>query len=470
MSSLRSLLLGAALALVSCDGRARFTESEVNAWTPGEGFPRGFLLGAATAAYQIEGGQDNDWTRWELGSYPDGRPHIVNNQRSGRAAGSWADPSRDVANLRALGANAYRLSIEWSRLEPQEGQWDAAVVDHYRAHLRELRASGLRPFVTLWHFTLPRWFADRGGWTHPDAVATFRRYVARAAQSFGDLVDDYCTINEPNVYALEAYSLGEYPPGQASMGSATQVLGTLLRAHAAAASALRESDTRDADGDGRATYIGLAHHVRVFQPASSSELDTVVAALTDDYFNEAVPRAASTGRVVLFVPGDTSIDEAVPGLQGSFDFLGLNYYTRDTVRADLGDPALSHMYTPAARPRTDLGWDIYPEGMYQLLVRFGRYGWPIYVTENGIADRNDTQRAWYLRSHLYAMRRAMADGVDIRGYFHWSLMDNFEWSEGTTGRFGLYSVNFDDPSQPRVLRPSGALFQQTARTLGLMPR
>jgi beta-glucosidase len=245
----------------------------------------------------------------------------------------------------------------------------------------------------------------------------------------------------------------------------------LMKAHARMFAALRASDTVDADGDGFATRIGIAHHVRIAEAASASPLDLVMAELTDRFFNRAVPDALASGRVKVWVPGQVRLNEEVPGLKGSADFLGLNYYTRDFIRADLSNPALSVQFTPADRPKNELGWDIYPEGLERILVRFGRYGLPILITENGTTETDDTRRADFLRAHLYAIDRARARGVPVVGYLHWSLLDNFEWADGYTGHFGLYAVEgIGDPAgtHRRVARPeSNAVFREAARNIGL---
>lgn len=247
-----------------------------------------------------------------------------------------------------------------------------------------------------------------------------------------------------------------------------RVLANLLEAHARAARQLRAHDTVDADGDGRATLIGLAHHVRVFLPASGSSTDIAVAGLTDDFFNESVPKALRTGHVSLFVPGSVSLEREVPDLKGSIDYLGLNYYTRDHVRQDTS-PSFSHKYVPAGRDTNDLGWELYPEGLYLFLKRYAALGLPLVVTENGMDDRTGERRPYYLRSHLYAVEQAVAEGVPVRGYFHWSLIDNFEWAEGYGPRFGLFQVDRSSAELTRRATPAVETFREAARNLGLAP-
>jgi len=441
---MRRLVLAAAVGLTACTPRLGLDGTSPSLATLGQGLPRGFLMGTATAAHQVEGGNDNDWTDWEKGSFPDGTPHIVDGDQSGLACDSWNRFDDDLAAMQALGAKVYRFSVEWSRLEPTEGAWDRAAMDRYREWTVKLRAAGIEPMVTLHHFTLPKWVAAKRGFETEDTQAAFVAYTRRVAEALGDTVDTWCPFNEINVYAAQGYLGGIWPPGvKDDTALQVTVMANMLKAHAAAAAALREVDTVDADGDGRATVLTTAHHVRIFQPASHSVLDTAIAGLTDDVANEAVPRALKTGRIRFSVPGTIEIDEVVDGLAGSIDELGLNYYTRDILRADLGSAALSYSYFKAGRPSNDLGWDLYPDGLYLMLTRFSSYGWPISITENGTADATDSFRTEYLAQHVAAIERAAREGVDVRAYYHWSLMDNFEWAEGYSARFGLYRVDFD---------------------------
>jgi beta-glucosidase len=431
--------------------------------------PAGFLLGTATAAHQIEGGLDNDWTDWERGSHANGTPHVKAHTQSGMACDAWNRIEDDITLMRRLGANAYRFSVEWSRLEPTEGAWNEVAADRYLAWASRLREAGIEPMVTLHHFTLPRWVATQGGWMKDRTIDLAAAFTRRVAKKLGSAVDLWCTINEPNVLATMSYIKGLWPPGLRNQKMAASVLARLLKAHARMTEALREYDTIDADGDGRATLIGIAHHVRLFQPATRSPLERLVAGLTDRFFNQAIASAPFTGRIELTIPGSVEIHEEVPGLRGSFDYMGLNYYGRDHIRTDLKDPSLSQQFVPEGRPVSDLGWEIYPEGLYQVLKRYGGLGLPVYVTENGVADRSGAVRASFLRSHFEALVRAAREGVDVRGYFHWSLMDNFEWAEGYDARFGLFGVDFDSPDKRRYPTAAVETFREIARGLGLRP-
>lgn len=429
------------LLCTACQPRAGLDDVSGDVGALGKGLPRGFLWGTATAAHQIEGGLDNSWTDFEAGAFADGRPHIKNQDRSTIATDSWNRFDEDLAAMKALGSTTYRFSIEWSRLEPRKGEWNDAAMQRYREWCLELRAAGIEPMVTLHHFTLPKWVVEAGGFENEASKADLERFTRRVAGNLKDQVDWWVTLNEPNVYAVQGYLAGIFPPGKKDdTVTQTKVIANMLKAHARMAVALREVDDVDADGDGFATRLSVAHHVRYFQPATASPLDTAIAGLTDDYANESIPRALKTGRILLSVPGAITIDETVPDLAGSIDVLGLNYYTRDMVRADLGSASLSQLTYRKGRAVSDLGWDLYPDGLYSFLTRFSAYGWPIVITENGLADRSGKLRTPFLIQHLTAIERAIRDGADVRGYAHWSLMDNFEWAEGYDAQFGLFTI------------------------------
>ncbi len=479
LTRVMAVLLATGAGSIACDKPVVFDQAEINRHQMLSGVAPGFLLGVATSAHQIEGGNQNDWTDWEMGRYPDGTHHIKGGASASRAADSWNLWRKDVVAATQLGANVYRLGIEWSRLEPTEGAWDLKAVARYREMLLALRSAEghpIQPMLNLYHFTLPRWLAARGGWEWAGAPEAFAAFAARAAGVFGDLVDLWCTLNEPNVYVTKGYMAGQWPPGVRDPPRAARVLARLLEAHGLAAVALRAQDRVDADGDGAATRIGLAHNVRVFDGASANPLDGYVAKIADRFYNLAVTDAVANGRIAISLPTSITIDQPAPALRGSFDWLGLNYYTRDFVRAHVvralrGAGAPYETVVDLDRPRSDMGWENYPEGLYRLLVRFAAYGWPIIVTESGLADRAGTTRPGYVRSHVYAIDRARAAGVNVTGYMHWSLIDNFEWSHGYDGRFGLFSIDFaGDPSLERRPTPAVATFQDLARAVGLLPR
>jgi beta-glucosidase len=428
------------------------------------------MLGAASSAHQVEGGTHNDWTAWETGRYPDGTPHVLDGGSAARAADSWNLWRADLAALQLIGANTYRLGIEWSRLEPEEGAWDGAAAARYREMLAALVAARIRPVVTLHHFTLPPWLARRGGWEWDGAPEAFAAFAGRAAAAFGGAVDYWCTINEPNVFVAKGYLAGQWPPGVKDPRRAARVLAALMKGHALAARALRQHDTADADGDGHATRIGIAQNLRIFDPFGPGPGDGIVAGAADAFYNDSFLDAVAGGRIRISLPGAIEINEPYPALRGTFDYLGVNYYTREFVIGHLRGPQVYAATAPPGLPRNDMGWEIYPEGLYRLLVRYAAYGWPLFVTENGVADGRDEQRSDFIRAHIYALDRARADGIDVVGYLYWSLTDNFEWSYGYRGRFGLFTIDFaQDPDLTRRPTAAVATFQEAARNIGGLP-
>ena len=423
-----------------------------------------FLWGVATSSHQIEGGNDrNDWWDWE--QLPG---KIRGGARSGSACRGWDRYEEDLDLIRTLGLNAYRFSLEWSRIEPEPGRFDDRAIAHYRAVLEGCRARAITPMVTLHHFTNPRWFAAQGGWEERANLRHFERFARLAGERYGDLVDLWITVNEPEVYGFYGYASGIWPPGVNDRSRALQVIANLLEAHAVAARALRETDRTDADGDGHATWIGAAKHWVLLDPKRPWwPLDRIAASANHAVFNVAVARALAGGPIDLRIPGARPALRDPDVMRGSSDFLGVNYYTRWMVTLFGKDPRTAR----AGAPVNDLGWENYPEGLERALEETARFGLPLVVTENGIADATDRFRPAFLERSLEALDRARQAGADVRGYFHWSLMDNFEWADGHEGRFGLYEVDFDNPAARRVKRASADRYADLVRhRLSTRPR
>ena len=419
-------------------------------------FPDGFLWGAATSAHQVEGdNRHNDWWRFE--QLPG---KIAGGATSGPACRHYQRFDSDFALAAGDGHHAHRLSLEWSRIEPERGRFDAAEVAHYHAVFASLRGHGLRPIVTLHHFTNPLWIADRGGWEHRDTVDRFCEFVRFCAREFGGEVDWWCTVNEPEVFAFRGWSEGVWPPGKRDEGAALVVIAHQLEAHGRAYRILHHEDRQDADGDGRAAIVGFAkHHPQLEPDRPWFPLDRLRAHFENRVFNDAVEEATVTGEIRLSIPGAKAVRRTVPELARSLDYIGLNYYTRWKVRMFAPDPHVARR----GAPLTDLKWEIYPRGFEEALVRVGRLGVPVLVTENGFADRADAFRPRALVAYLLHLGRAVERGANAVGYLHWSLMDNFEWADGYRGRFGLYRVDFQDPARTRVRTRSADLYARIAR-------
>lgn len=421
-------------------------------------FPPGFLWGTATAAHQVEGHNDNnDW--WTFEQVPGA---IWHGDRSGRACDWWRQAEADFDRMVELNHNTHRLSIEWSRVEPREGEWDRGAIARYREMLAGLRQRGIEPMVTLHHFATPLWLARRGGWSNPAAVAYFRRWAGTAVELFGDLVHLWCTINEPAVYAALGHLLGVYAPGAQGVRNCFTVLRHMLKGHAAAYRAIHALD-----GEAR---VGLVKNIQLFEPANpDSPLDRLGAWFIDYVFNQLVLRAIQDG--VLLPPVGFGLSPHGPLIDSS-DFIGVNYYTRNMVAFEPGKGeflGLRRFPQPGAEV-SDFGrhgtyGEVYPEGMYRVLMRVARLGLPIYITETGLPDADDDQRPRFLITHLAQVARAIDDGADVRGFYHWTLVDNFEWAEGWGLRFGLIAL--DEMTGARTVRSSGRLFAAIAAANGL---
>ena len=402
----------------------------------------------------MEGAIDNDWSLFER-QVPS---PIAGGARSTRAIEHYTRYRDDLVQLAGAGQNAHRFSIEWARVEPSPGVFDAHALDHYRDVVRVCRDVGLEPVVTLQHFTLPRWLAERGGVLAADAPMLFARYASACAEALGAHVRWWVTLNEPAVLAVQGYLDGQWPPRRQSLVALLQALAGLLRMHAAGAAALHAAGTRR----GHRAFVSIAHHERRQRPLRPrSMMDRAAAAFPDFLFNRWFLRSCLSGR--MLPPVGTGHRE--PGLAGSLDYLGVNYYTEDVISFDLGLPGMlfAHRDNDPSLPHTSFDWAINPAGLRRALVALWRETHlPLFVTENGVADEHDELRATYLVDHLNAVLDAVDDGADVRGYLHWTAWDNFEWAEGYTKKFGLWSV--DPETMARRPKPSSALYEEICRT------
>jgi beta-glucosidase/6-phospho-beta-glucosidase/beta-galactosidase len=462
----RPASLGAVAALAFACSASEDAPREVD-------FPEGFLFGSATAAYQIEKGIDgSDWSAWTAAGKAKNkeRPDVG-------GPDALAHIDEDVEALASTKQNAYRFSIEWSRIYPTRARFDANEPDEtaiatYRELLTKLRARGITPMVTLQHFTLPLYLSDPAepqnpqGWERPETVELFGTFCARMGERFGDLTDWWTTVNEPLVAPLGGYFDGSFPPGLLASERILDAVKGQALGHVACYDALHRSDRVDADGDGKPVLASIAHHMRTFTPKDPSYDEDVKAAervrfVANHWFLEAVLRGNWDD------DADGSFDgpkdrRADPALAGRADYLGVNYYsdtivTVEGLRLPFINAFIQRDKLDTGRPRTELAWDIYPEGFGKVIDEAARYGLPIVITENGLADASDTNRPRYLAEHLWEVGRAIDRGVDIRGYFHWSLVDNFEWAEGFCPKFGLF--RYDAQTGARSKRPSADLYR-----------
>jgi len=418
-------------------------------------FPDGFRWCVASAAFQVEGGNTtSDWSLWEKE-----KGRIKGGRLSGLACDEWNRLPEDIVLMRELHVGEYRMSIEWAKVEPLEGQYDQEVIAHYHDAIRSLLDAGIRPMITLQHFTFPAWLSAKGAWEWSGSTDAFAKFTSLVYTSIAPDVEDWVTINEPAVNIINGYLYGTMPPGEKrDFGGLTKVFTGMLRGHAAAYHQLHDLAAKS----GHTVRVGLAHHLRTMDPYQKwNPLDQVAARVVDQAWNWSIPDAVESGIYKLKIPFFVNVTEEIAGLKGTEDYFGLNYYTGDLMHFSTSGAFETHTRDELAK--NDLGWDIYPQGFARILksvhARYPRLS--IFITENGTADAVDRFRPQFIRDHLLVLSQAIQDGIDIRGYCHWSLMDNFEWNEGYTARFGLYEM--DPVTRVRTPRESSRVFSSIAK-------
>lgn len=409
------------------------------------------LLGSSTAPYQIEGSALNtDWAQWCR------TPGKIKDSTTGDVAcDHWNRIEEDVELLSNMNHQIYRFGIEWARIQPDSSVFDDAALEQYRHEIQLLREKGIKPLVTLHHFVNPTWLMDLGGWERKDVVDRFVRYVRYVVDALADVVEEWVTINEPFVYVVQGYFWGIWPPGKNDAMTGFKVLRNMLHANAMAYQVIHQIYA----DRGLTVKVGIAHHMRNFDPyASHSMFDRLAARLGNRFNNNLVLEGMLNGRLLM------PLGTGQPWGPGPFcDFIGVNFYSRDMVKFTW-NPAKVFMEFSFHEmgEKNDLGWELYPQGLYRILKSLGRFNMPIWVTENGIADADDDQRPGYILRHLYMIQKVRGEGVNVERYYHWSTMDNFEWAEGESARFGLVEVNFR--TQERKIRPSGAMYAEICKT------
>ena len=422
-------------------------------------FPKNFLWGAATSSHQVEGDNIyNDWWEWEQAGKV--------KEQSGKACEHWKRFPEDFKLARSLHHNTHRFSIEWSRIEPREGEFSEEAISHYREVIQSLRSNGLEPIITLHHFTLPLWLTKEGGWLSNRAPQLFGRYARKMAETIGEGICYWMTLNEPEVYIFKSYLTGEWPPGEIAPEKVYRVANHLLKAHVCAYDAIQDTFRKL---NRAATQIGIAKHVAIFTPCSDGSFwDRISVWLRDLMFNHLFIKALIKGRI--FYPGFFRIRLS---RMKTLDFIGLNYYTRDFVSNSglrvpgvFGDVCTSKHHSNIGK-KNFLSWEIYPKGLFLLVKDFSKYKLPILISENGICTDRDEERWEFIHNHLKELAKAIEWGAPVIGYLYWSLLDNFEWAEGFAPRFGIIEVDY--ATQARKVRPSGKAYAQVCKT-GLLPK
>ncbi len=395
-------------------------------------FPHGFYWGAATAAFQVEGGIDNtDWNKAAM----EGRVPSC-----GVACDHYHRFKEDFAIAKKLGHTAHRFSVEWARIEPEEGRFNEEAIAHYREVLLTLRESGLKPFITLWHFTLPLWFSNSGGFEREDSPKVFARYSAFVVSRLGDLCDNFSTMNEPNVFGSNGWLRGSWPPfkrftltdkvaitnsnrqyearadkGLKPLFLYLKVMNNLALAHNLAYKEIKKVSPQ--------TDVSIVEHVIVFD-ANGNPFNKIKAWIANYLWTHHFMKKVSP----------------------FCDSIGLNYY----FYTQFGDKR--------QWKKTDMDWNFAPEHIYDALMILSRYKKPLFVSEGGVADHDDSDRVEYIKQQVKGTWRAIQDGVDVRGHMYWSLLDNYEWALGFEKRFGL--VEIDYATQERKIRPSAYVYKE----------
>lgn len=398
-------------------------------------FPKGFYWGAATSSHQVEGDNHNDWTEWEkenaprlaslargkqwpdyiLNKYPN--PLHEENYISGKACDHYNRFRKDFDIAKSLGHNAHRFSIEWSRVEPEEGKFDEKEIEHYRQVILALKERGIEPFVTLWHWTIPVWLVQKGGVSNKNFPKYFERYVYRLMRSL-ESIHYWITLNEPMVFIFYGYILGIRPPQYKSIRKAITVFRHLISAHKKAFEVIHKMGESD-------NVVGIAKHDKFFIAGDNKLHNRIFTAAAKYLWNDCFLRR----------------------IRNKQDFVGLNYYNSDVIKFDWKDSRKGFYNLEASA-----------EGFYHVIKNLGQYKKPIYILENGLDDPEDKDRSKFIYEHLDAMARTIKEGVDVRGYFHWALLDNFEWASGFWPRFGL--VEIDYKTMERKIRDSALEYKK----------
>ena len=408
-------------------------------------FPKNFYWGAATSSHQVEGGNLNDWSEWEKKNatrlakeaglfwqkwqqkkFPE--MFKAENYLSGLSCDHYHLFREDFEIAKNLNHNAHRFSLEWSRLEPKKGSFNEKEIGHYRQVVEALCQKGIEPFLTVWHWTNPLWIRDLGGWENQETVDYFSDYLRKVVSSLREQVKFWIVLNEPMVFSSISYKKGSWPPQKRSFFSHYRVIKNLISAHRRAYRIIKEIDPR--------LQVGIAKNNVYFEAYRERLANRVLKKVGDWWWNYRF------------------LDK----IKDSLDFIGINYYHHNRINFGFNKNENKAV--------SDLGWEIYPKGIYYLLREvFNRYKKPIFITENGVADKGDRLREKFIRDHLYWLSMALGKGVDVRGYFYWSLLDNFEWDKGFWPRFGLVEVDYK--TQKRRIRPSAIAYAEMIKNLQL---
>lgn len=410
-------------------------------------FPDGFKWGSATSAHQIEGDSHNDWSEWEKS--PERISQLKKEGKnpedfiSGKACDSYNRYEEDFDIAKKLNQNIHRFSIEWSRIEPEEGRFDSVAMQHYIAVVKALRDRGIEPMVTLWHFTNPVWFAEKGGFLNKKSPEIFTRYIKYVVDNLKARVGLWITFNEPaNVYTSLSYLKGIWPPQHKNIFEFIKVKRNMIKTHTLAYREIKNIYKNSVFTEYHEEKPTMSHNIKPLVGIAENNFHVVECPLF---------KVLGIGRTVDYIWNLYFWRKTIPYQ----DFLGLNYYTVKRLPGSYGLLPKQEIYE-------EMNWEIYPKGIYYCLMKLKKFNKPVIITENGIADSTDRQREKFITEHLYWIWRAIQDGVDVRGYLYWSLLDNFEWAHGFKPRFGLVEVDYK--TFERKIRPSALEYAKICKT------
>jgi len=418
-------------------------------------FPADFIFGTAVSEYQTSGAhtcRHSNWAHWEKkAALPS----------SDAACKSWDDYAKDIACLKELGVNAYRFSVDWSKIEPQQGVINEDALAHYEQLCDELIANGIKPIVTLHHFVHPQWFERLGAFEKSKNIKHFVNFCVLVFNRLKDKVALWGTINEPGIYVFQGYVRGCFPPGKtgfSGMRLASKVLKNMLNAHVAVYHAIKNLPGGDK------AQIGIVHQYLTFEqfhdgwsPVKALIEYSICSTLTS-FIRDTIIEYFNTGTYHFYIPGVVNYKDTKNAYKRihSLDYIGLNYYSHVFLR-------VHHRFTDMIHPGyrtydipTTMPFAVYAEGLYRAIKHMAQLNVPIYITENGAPTADDACKDIWLRRYLYAVSKAIADGYPVHGYCYWSLLDNYEWDMGYTQKFGLYHVDFK--TQQRTLCPGAQWF------------
>ncbi|MFH1744903.1 MAG: glycoside hydrolase family 1 protein [bacterium] len=393
-------------------------------------FPKNFLWGTSTSAYQVEGGIENDWSEWEKSA------DRINKLKKrglnsddficGQACDSYHRYEEDFDLSVELNNNAIRFGLEWARINPREGEWDKKEIEHYIKVLKSAKARNLKVVATIWHWTNPIWFSEKGGWTNRKNIKHFLEYVKVVVENFGEYIDYWITLNEPMIHISNGYLTGKFPPNKKNLFSVRKVFNNLVETHNESYKIIHTKIPN--------AQVSITNLTNYFEPALKYHpQERMYSAIFDYFWNQRFLK-----KIIKHV-----------------DYIGVDYYFHDRIIWKAPFVKNKNEIT------TDMGWEIYPQGIYHVLKKLSKYNKPIIIMENGLADAEDKYRADFIKDHLKYVYQAIQEGADVRGYFYWSLLDNFEWASGFEPKFGLYKVNRE--TMERTARASAQVYAEICK-------